>query len=146
MIRDSRIYVPYGSIATNNCNDTVAATDQQPCWAFVIVSNVLHIGSQSILRGLTLSRSRRRPFLEKLYAINNFSTDRTRCKLCQWVRLKDSFHGCIYTCGFETNIFSTNCHSERNSTLQHPGRVNDFQVTPENGNDHRGRVHIVSNH
>lgn len=54
---------------------TVYVSDR-PCLAFVI-SNMLRIGSQSILRLIAQfnpPRSRQRPFLEYLYAINNFST------------------------------------------------------------------------
>lgn len=50
--------------------------DDRPCLAFVI-SNMLRIGSQSILRmiaRLNPPRSHQRPFLEYLYTINNSST------------------------------------------------------------------------
>lgn len=60
----------------------------RPCLTFVI-SNMLRISSQSILRLIARfnpPRSHQRPFLESLYPINNSSTRGTRCKLCQWVR------------------------------------------------------------
>lgn len=57
-----------------NCITT--CLDDRTCLAFVI-SNMLRIDSQSILRliaRLNPPRSRQRPFLEYLYAINNSST------------------------------------------------------------------------
>lgn len=58
-------------------NRTTVHPNDRPCLVFVI-SNVLRIGSQSILRliaRLNPPRSRQRPFIEYLYTINNSSTE-----------------------------------------------------------------------
>lgn len=85
-----------------NCITT--RLDDRACLAFVI-SNMLRIDSQSILRliaRLNPPRSRQRPFLEYLYAINNSSAGELVANYVNGLDRRVTSHA------YEHDIFHTN--------------------------------------
>jgi len=110
-------------------------SDDRPCLAFVI-SNVLRIGSQSILRlieRLNPPRSRRRPFLEYLYAINSCSTSELVANYVNGLDRGASTTRFKTIFSIQTRISIISCNQSTRITwrLKSPKRLSQIHVPPD---------------